>query len=87
LMWKRRLSDNEGLLLTPCNSLHTMFMRFPIDVLFLDNDFTVVKTIENLKPWRVTSICKNSCQVVELKAGSVDDLVINVGDKLSVVQI
>src|SRR5450830_1372527 len=70
LMGKRDMSEDEGLLLVPCNSVHCMFMRFPIDVLFLDKDFNIVKLLDNLKPWRMTSIIRKAHQVIELKAGT-----------------
>jgi uncharacterized membrane protein (UPF0127 family) len=83
LIGRRDLKEDEGLLLAPCNAVHMMFMRFPIDVIFLDKDFIVVKIIENLKPWGASPIVRGSIQVIELGAGSVEKNGISTGDKLS----
>ena len=85
LMGRSDLEENEGLLLTPCNSVHMMFMRFPLDVLFLDKEFVVVKIIENLKPWRISPIVHNAFQTVELSHGSAMKKYINDGDRLSLI--
>ena len=42
----------EGMLITRCNAIHTFFMRYPIDVVFLDRDGNPVKTVRNIRPWR-----------------------------------
>ena len=46
-----------GLLIAPCNSIHMMFMRFAIDVVYLAEDYTVVKTVKNVRPWLGISAC------------------------------
>ena len=48
------LSDGESLLIEPCNSIHTFFMKFNIDVIFLDKDLKVVKIFRDMPPWRMT---------------------------------
>ncbi|MFH1246054.1 MAG: DUF192 domain-containing protein [Candidatus Omnitrophota bacterium] len=63
---------NEGLILQPCSSIHTFFMRFPIDVLFLDKHKRVVKQIQNLPPFRVSPIVWTSCLAIELPAGTIN---------------
>lgn len=42
----------KGLLILKCNAIHTMFMRYPIDAMFLDGDDNVVKAVRNIRPWR-----------------------------------
>ena len=84
LMWEKEIMEDEGLLLAPCNAVHMMFMRFPIDVIFLDKDFVVVKILDKLKPWRTSPIVRGAYQVIELKAGVSVKRGINIGDKLSV---
>lgn len=64
------LSDTEGMLLRPCNSIHTCFMGYAIDALFLDSRGKVVRLYEGLKPWRLSAIHFDSCCVLELAAGS-----------------
>ena len=53
LMGRRSLPEGEGLLILRCNSIHTFFMRFPIDATFLDRDDNVVKVVRNIRPWRL----------------------------------
>jgi len=62
--------DREGLLIRPCNSIHMFFMRFPIDVLFLDRDFNVIKLIRDLAPGKVVGTVKGAWQVAEVVAGA-----------------
>jgi uncharacterized membrane protein (UPF0127 family) len=86
LMFSVELPDCDGFLITPCNSIHTFFMLYKLDVLFLDKNFTVVKAIYDLSPWRVTWIYLRAHQVLEMKAGSMNKN-IKVGDKLEAICI
>lgn len=67
LMGKKRLDNGEGLLLLKCSAIHTCFMRFPIDVVYLDSYFQVLGC-ETVKPWRLGSFIRGSCNVLELPA-------------------
>lgn len=69
LMGRKDLSMGEGLHLVPCSSIHTFFMRIPIDVLFLDVEGKVVRAIQALPPWRATPVCFRARTVLELPAG------------------
>lgn len=73
LMFKKEMNDYDCLKITPCNSIHTMFMRFPIDVIFSDKDGKVVKVIRNIKPWRMTKIYFSASVVYEFNAGTIDE--------------
>lgn len=84
LMLRRNIETNEGLLLKKCNSIHTFFMRFTIDVAYLDKDFLVIDK-ETLKPWRVGKILKGVKHVFETGENSLD--MINKGDKLNIINI
>ena len=53
LIGRHGLAPHCGLLITRCNCIHTFFMRFPIDVVFLDRKGQVVKTVRNVRPWRL----------------------------------
>ena len=53
LMGRKSVGSDEGLLLVGSPSIHTTFMRFPIDVLFLDRELGVIAVKEGLKPWRI----------------------------------
>ena len=81
LMFRDKLPSGTGLLLSPCNSIHMMFMRFSIDAVFLDARMKVVKISRGLKPWTGMSACRNADHVLELTAGDADGIF--VGDDLS----
>jgi uncharacterized membrane protein (UPF0127 family) len=68
LLGRPRLASGEGLLLRPASSIHTWFMRYPIDVVFVDEDLVVQKVTEHLRPWRF-SAHRGARAVVELPSG------------------
>lgn len=70
LMFRNELGDGEGLLLEKTTAIHMCFMRFPIDVIFLDRDDKVVKVVSGLKPWALWCGAKGAASVLELKAGA-----------------
>jgi uncharacterized protein len=78
----RRLREGEGLVLRPSFSVQTSFMRYPIDVVFLDQDQTVVEISPSLKPWRTAS-CRAAREVVELRAGECERRGLRVGDRVA----
>lgn len=82
LLKKTHLEDGEGLLLTPCNSIHMFFMKFPIDVVFLDRKYKVVKTMENLKPWKISPVVFKAQSVLELPIGTIEKTQIKENDIL-----
>jgi uncharacterized protein len=82
LMGRRRLSSGQGMVLRPAFAIHTHFMRFPIDVVFLDSDQVVIAIENNLKPWRTAS-CRGAREVVELPAGECDRRGLEVGDRVA----
>ncbi len=73
----------DGLLLDPCNSIHTCFMRYSLDVAFLNSQYKVIKIIRGLKPWRMTWIYLKASKTLELPAGKLP-LDIREGDVLEV---
>jgi uncharacterized protein len=82
LLGRSGLESGEGLLLRPASSVHTFFMRFAIDVVFLSRDGEVVKVAEGVRPWR-TSAARGAKAVVELAAGEAARRRIRVGDQLA----
>ena len=68
LLGRKSLAEGEGLLLRPASSIHTAFMRFTIDAVFLDRDNRIVKVAAELRPWRMAA-CRGSRAVLELSAG------------------
>ncbi len=75
------LEDGEGLLIIPCDAIHMFFMTFAIDAVFMDETGRVVRIYRNLRPWRITPVVPGAWMVLEVKAGSADDL--SEGDVLS----
>ncbi len=82
LLGKRGLESGEGLLIDPCSSIHMFFMRFPVDVVYIDRQGNVVKTVHRLKPWRI-SAARHARTTLELPVGAIDASGTQVGDTLS----
>ncbi|MEK6265936.1 MAG: DUF192 domain-containing protein [Clostridium sp.] len=70
----RKTPHHNAILLNPCNSIHTFFMKFSIDVLFLDEYMQVIKKIENLRPGQVVTKVIGARAVLESKAGSFSNI-------------
>jgi uncharacterized membrane protein (UPF0127 family) len=81
LLGRDRLDRSAAMILTPCFAVHTAFMHFSIDVLFLDGDGLVRRVVSNLKPWRM-AVDVRGRTVVELASGVAGDLDIRTGDHL-----
>jgi len=77
------MAPEEGLWIVPCPMIHTFFMRFAIDVLFLDRELKVVRVMENLKPWRLSPWVFRAHSVLELAGGRLQGSV-RVGDRLDI---
>lgn len=86
LMFRRPLPAGSGLLIDPCNSIHSCFMRFRFDAAFLDRDGRVLHTIHAMAPWRVSRIVFKAHSVLELPAGTLKGTGTEIGDVLSVVE-
>ena len=83
LMGRKRLPEGQGLLLAPCSSVHMCFMRFAIDVVYLDKEFRIIKIVRKLRPWIGLSLCYGAWGVVELAAGEAERLGIEQGQSLT----
>jgi uncharacterized membrane protein (UPF0127 family) len=81
LIGRRGLPAGEGLLLRPAPSIHTAFMRFPIDAVFLDRELHVLEVVERLRPWRMASK-RGARAVLELPAGESARRGVRAGDRL-----
>ncbi|MFN2463636.1 MAG: DUF192 domain-containing protein [Candidatus Dormibacteria bacterium] len=73
LMGRHEFPPGSGLWIEPCNSIHMFFMRFAIDVLFLDREGRVKRVMLGLRPWRVSPIVFGARTTVELPAGTLQD--------------
>ena len=81
LLGRRELPEGEGLLLRRAGSIHTFFMRFPIDAVFLDREHTVLRVVSYVAPWRAAGQ-KGAKNVLELPAGEAERRGIEVGQRL-----
>ena len=81
LMGRKNLDKGHGLLLAPCNSIHMLFMRFAIDVVYLDKEFCIKKIARNVPPWLGMSFCFGAWAALELPSGEADRLNLAVGQK------
>jgi uncharacterized membrane protein (UPF0127 family) len=84
LLGKRGLGPDEALILKPSNSIHTFFMRFPIDVLFVDKEGRLIKAISAMKPFRLTRLYYRAVLVVELGAGIIRSTATSGGDLIMI---
>ncbi|HJV64139.1 MAG TPA: DUF192 domain-containing protein [Geomonas sp.] len=82
LLGRQRLSAGEGLLIAPCNGVHTFFMKFPIDVIFLDKENRIIGAREHLPPYRITRVLFSCVRVLELPAGTLTASGTVPGDRL-----
>ena len=83
LLGRDAMAPDEGLWIVPCPMIHTFFMRFAIDVLFLDKELQVRHVVENIKPWRMSRWVFSANSVLELPAGTLDGSV-STGDLLEI---
>jgi hypothetical protein len=81
LLGRKSLPSGEGILLRPAASVHMAFMRFAIDVVFLDRDNHVLKIVPNLRPWRAAAQ-RRAHAALELPAGECERRGLRVGDRL-----
>jgi uncharacterized membrane protein (UPF0127 family) len=83
LMFRRTLEPGRGMWIAPCNGIHMMFMRFPIDAVFLDTRERVKKVYRKLPPWwGVVWLVWGAHSVLELPPGSTTDIDLRRGDQL-----
>lgn len=81
LLGRSGLEPGSGMLIDAAPSVHMFFMRFPIDVVFLDRDWKVVRVVHSLKPWRVAG-ARRAVAALELPAGAAAEAGLVEGDKL-----
>lgn len=86
LMLTEGLPDRTGLILEPCSSIHMLFMRYPIDVIFTDSVGVVVKAERRVKPWRVAVLAGGrAARAIECPQGTIERSGTEVGDILAFV--
>ena len=81
LLGRDGLGAGCALMLEPCPAVHTAFMRFAIDIVFVDRQGYAIKIVRNLGPWRI-AVAPRAHAVVELAAGSLAQVDLAIGDRL-----
>ena len=84
LLGKDGLTCGEGLILKPCDSIHTFFMRFVIDAAFVDKNNRVIRLYHSLKPWRMSGIFPRAAFCIELPARTLQFSFTQEGDQIEV---
>ena len=84
LLGRSHLPLDQGLWILHCNSVHTFFMQFAIDLVFVNKKMIVVKTVKGVKPGRVTLPVLSANSVIEFADGFLDKYPIRIGEKLNV---
>jgi uncharacterized membrane protein (UPF0127 family)/CheY-like chemotaxis protein len=82
LLGRKSLPPDEGILLRPAWSIHTAFMRFPIDAVFIDPEQVVIRIEHEMKPFKTAS-CRGAREVVELAAGECNRRGLEIGDRIA----
>lgn len=83
LLKHERLNPGDGLWIVPCESVHTFFMKFPIDLVYLDKKRKVRKVRHRVPAWRL-SVCLSAHSILELPAGTLEQTGTKVGDELTI---
>ena len=83
LMFRQKLPPATGLLLVPCNSVHMCFMRFAIDVVYIDKEYKIIKVVKNLRPWLGLSMYSKAWATLEMTAGEAERCGCEAGKKLA----
>ena len=86
LMFLKNMDGFDGLLISPCNQIHTFFMRFSIDLIFLSRKNRVVKIIHDKSPWKMSLMYFKAIKVLEIKSLDLKQE-IKVGDEVTFVCI
>jgi uncharacterized membrane protein (UPF0127 family) len=83
LLGRDCLADGQGLLFKGCSSLHTFFMHFPIDILFMDRQGKVLKAAADVRPFKLVAAPLRAHFALELPAGAIGRSATKVGDHLA----
>lgn len=80
LMYRKSLGENEGLLLEPCNQIHTFGMKFSIDTITISRDNKITYIDEKIVPGKVRPVIRNGKKVLELVSGTIEKYGLELGD-------
>ncbi|EKE02764.1 MAG: hypothetical protein ACD_20C00337G0035 [uncultured bacterium] len=85
LLNRAGLEKGEGLLIVPCNGIHSFFMRFRFDAVFLDKGNKVKYLIKNMKPWQLSPMIFGAHSILELPAATIEEADIKLNDALELI--
>ncbi len=85
LLSRRQFEQGEALIIKPCNSIHTFFMHFAIDVIFVDSNNRITRTIRNMRPFRISGIYLNALFSIELPARTLEKTSTQTGDYIAII--
>ena len=85
LLGRKEMQEGEALWITPCYSIHTFFMRFPIDVVFLSKKNRVVALVKNIKPNRMTRLYLRATSDLEMPSGTIESTATEIEDQIEIV--
>lgn len=86
LIGRKNISDDEGLIITGCRSIHSFFMRFPISAVFIDKKGNVVKILDDFKINRISGYYYKADKVIELPAGKARQTHTEIGDVIRIIE-
>jgi len=87
LMGKPSLPPKQGLWILPCSDIHSCFMRFEFDAIFVNKQHQVLHLVERMKPWRISKFVKGGHAVLELPAGAIAESGTQIGDLIELREV
>ncbi|MHB8154819.1 MAG: DUF192 domain-containing protein [Candidatus Omnitrophota bacterium] len=84
LLSRKQFEQGQALIIKPCNSIHTFFMHFAIDVIFVDSHNRIIRTIRSMRPFRLSGIYLNALFSIELPAGTLEETSTQTGDYIAI---
>jgi len=85
LIGKPGLNDDSALCIIPCNGIHMFFMKYPIDVVFLNEKGEVIYLIKSMHTWTISKIVRHAQCVIEMPEKSIQKKEIELNDQLKVI--
>jgi len=85
LLNRRQFEQGEALIIKPCNSIHTFFMHFAIDVIFVNSNNRITRTIRSMRPFRISGIYLSALFSIELPAGTLAKTSTQTGDYIAII--
>ncbi len=82
LLNRESMARREALIITQCRGIHMFFMRFAIDVIFVDGDDRIVGLVRNIKPFCISPYFWQACSAIELPSGVIDQTRCAMGDRI-----